>query len=147
MDKGVPPIMLSAIICDRVIFDRLTGMPSVINIIQNMNAPKYPIHNSSMVFFCELTDGHGKTKTTIRLIDVEREEKVIFEQEGEVEFQDVKQVMTMALNLRGVVFEHPGEYRFQLLVGGTLVGERRLICRQIGSGRKPGEQKQEGEGA
>ena len=65
----VPPILLSAIICEKVIFDRITGMPSIINIIQNINAPTYPVRYPSLVFFCELTNGHGKTKTTIRLVE------------------------------------------------------------------------------
>ncbi|MHC4122058.1 MAG: DUF6941 family protein [Planctomycetota bacterium] len=131
MATEVPPVLLSAIICDRVIFDKLTGMPSVINIIQNINSPKYPMRNPSLIFFCELTDGHGKTKATIRLIDVEQNDKVILEQDGEVEFKDVKQIVTLALNLRGVVFEHPGEYRFQLYSGEHFLGDRKIICRHI----------------
>ena len=39
----VPPILLSAVICDRVIFDKITGMASLINIVGNINAPKYPV--------------------------------------------------------------------------------------------------------
>jgi len=126
----VPPVLLSAIICDRVIFDKITGMPSLINIIQTVNAPKFPIRNS-MVFFCELTDGHGTTDTKIRIIDSQQDDKVIFEQGGKVEFQDVQQILTMALNLQGIVFAAPGEYRFQLFAGDHLLGERRFICKKI----------------
>ena len=32
----VPPILLSAVICDKVIFDKMTGSPSLISIIQNI---------------------------------------------------------------------------------------------------------------
>ncbi len=136
--NSVPPILLSSVICDRVIFDKITGMPSLINIIQSINAPKYPIRNI-LVFFCELTNGHGITETTIRLISSQKEEKVLFEQKGKVEFKDVRQVVTLAVNLQGVVFPEPGEYRFQLLTDNQLVGERRIICRQIQlPGRKNG---------
>jgi hypothetical protein len=132
----VPPILLSAIICEKVIFDKITGMPSIINIIQNINAPKYPVRYPSLVFFCELTNGHGRTKTTIRLIEeqtpeVQEEEKVIFEQKGMAEFQDVKQVVSLALNLQGMVLPREGEYRFQLFAEDYLLGERRIICRRI----------------
>ena len=72
----VPPILLSAIVCERVIFDRISGMPSVVNIIQNINSPKYPVRYGQLVFFCELTDGHGKTKTKIRLVDGEDKAKL-----------------------------------------------------------------------
>lgn len=134
----VPPILLSAIICEKVIFDRITGMPSIINIIQNINAPKYPIRYPSLVFFCELTNGHGKTKTTIRLVE-EQEEKVIFEQKGEGEFKDVKQVVSLALNLQGIVLPREGEYCFQLFAEDNLLGERRITCRKVVLPSKGGE--------
>ncbi len=128
--NSVPPILLSSVICDRVIFDKITGMPSLINIIQSINAPKYPIRNV-LVFFCELTNGHGITETTIRLISSQKEDKALFEQKGKVEFKDVRQVVTLAVNLQGVVFPEPGEYRFQLLTDNQLIGERRIVCRKI----------------
>jgi hypothetical protein len=138
----VPPILLSAIICEKVIFDKITGMPSIINIIQNINAQKYPVRYPSLVFFCELTNGHGRTKTTIRLVEEQgpegQEEKVIFEQKGEGEFKDVKQVVSLALNLQGMVLPHEGEYRFQLFAEDHLLGERRLICRRIALPSKEG---------
>jgi len=126
----VPPVLLSAIVCDRVIFDKITGMPSLINILQTVNAPKYPIRQI-MVFFCELTDGHGRTKLTARIVDTQQEDKIIFEQETVVEFKHVKQVVTLGLNLQGITFSLPGEYRFQLFTGDNLLGERRIICRKI----------------
>jgi hypothetical protein len=133
----VPPILLSAIICEKVIFDKITSMPSIINIIQNINAPKYPVRYPSLVFFCELTNGHGRTKITIRLIE-EQEEKVIFEQKGTAEFKDVKQVVSLALNLQGIVLPREGEYRFQLFAEDYLLGERRIICRKVALPSKGG---------
>ena len=127
----VPPILLSAIICERVIFDRISGMPSIINIVQNINAPRYPVRYPSLVFFCELTNGHGRTKTIIRLVEEQEEEKVIFEQKGVAEFKDVKQVISLALNLRGIVLPREGEYCFQLFAEDYLLGERRIICRKV----------------
>ncbi|TFG50761.1 MAG: hypothetical protein E4H40_00605 [Candidatus Brocadiia bacterium] len=127
---NVPPVLMSSIICDRVIFDKLTGMASLINIIQTMNATRYPVRNS-LVFFCELTDGHGKSNTRIKIVDSSADDKVIFEQKGTVEFADVQQVVTLALSMQGVAFPHPGEYRFQLLAEDILLGERRIFCREI----------------
>lgn len=125
------PMLLSAIICDRVIFDKITGMPSLINIIQNINLPKFPIRHASLIFFCELTDGHGLTNTSVRLVDVQDDEKILFEQHGTVQFKDVKQVVSLAVNLQGIVFKTPGEYRFQILANDQLLGERRVICKQV----------------
>lgn len=127
----VPPVLLSAIVCDRVIFDRITGMPSLINILQTLNAQKFPVRSEQLVFFCELTNGHGKTNTKVRLVDVSNDERAVFEKGGTIEFKDVKHVLSLAVALQGVVFSHPGEYRFQLFAGEELLGERRIVCRQV----------------
>ena len=127
----IQPILLSAITCNRVIFDKVTGKPSIIDIVQTINAPRYPARHPQIVFFCELTNGHGTTKAKIRLVDVQEEEKIIFGKEGTVQFKDVKQIVTLAMDLHGIVFPHPGEYRFQLFAGGYLLGERRITCRKI----------------
>ncbi len=135
----IEPILLSAITCNRVIFDKVSGMPSIIDIVQTIDAPRYPARHPQIVFFCELTNGHGTTKAKIRLIDAQEEEKVIFEREGSVKFGDVKQIVTLAMDLHGIVFPRPGEYRFQLYAGGSLVGERRITCRQVTLPRQPGK--------
>ena len=127
----IQPILLSAITCSRVLFDKVSGMPSIIDIVQTINAQKYPARHPQIVFFCELTNGHGTTKMKIRLVDAQEEDKYIFEKEGTVQFKDVKQIVTLAMDLHGVVFPSPGEYRFQLFAGGQLLGERRIICRKI----------------
>lgn len=127
----VPPILLSAITCDRVIFDRITGMPSIINIVQIVNAQKYPVRNSQLVFFCELTNGHGITDLEIRLLNVEDEDEILFKQVKQVDFRDVRHVLTLALNMQGIIFPEPGEYRFQLFANGQLLGERRVVCRKV----------------
>jgi hypothetical protein len=139
----VQPILLSAIACNRVIFDKVSGMPSIIDIVQTIGAPKYPARHFQIVFFCELTNGHGTTKTKIRLIDAQEEEKVIFEQEGAIKFKDVKQVHTLTLNLHGIVFAHPGEYRFQLFTNGHLLGERRITCKKLRLQSKDNSDKRE----
>lgn len=136
MDE-IAPIPLSVIVCDRVIFDRISGMPSIINIVQNINAPRYPVRHDQLIFFCEMTNGHGITRLKIRLVDIDNQDKVIFEQGQPVDFKDVRQIVTVAINLMGVVFHHTGEYRFQLFANDTLLGERSVICRQVNMPQPP----------
>ena len=127
----IQPILLSAITCNRVIFDKVSGMPSIIDIVQTINAQKYPARHPQIVFFCELTNGHGTTDVKICLVDAREEEKIIFEREGKVHFGNVKQIVTLAMNLQGIVFPNPGEYRFQLFTAGILLGERRIACQKV----------------
>ena len=134
----IQPIILSAITCGKVIFDKVSGMPSIIDIVQTINAPRYPARHPQIVFFCELTNGHDATEVKIRLVDAQEEEKIIFEKEGTVQFKDVKQIVTLVMDLHGIVFPRPGEYRFQLFTGGHLLGERRITCRKIKLSPKAG---------
>ncbi|OXU14190.1 DUF6941 family protein [Sedimentisphaera salicampi] len=127
----VPPVMLSAITCDRVIFDRISGMPSIINIVQIVNSVNFPLRHSELVFFCELTNGHGQTEIEIVLVDLEEDDKILFNQKKTVEFRDVRHILTLALKMQGVVFPEPGEYRFQIYANGTMLGERRIVCRKV----------------
>jgi len=113
-------------------------MPSIIDIVQTIDAKSYPARHPQIVFFCEMTNGHGTTDVKIGLVNTQDEEKIIFEREGKVRFENVKQIVTLAMNLQGIVFPGPGEYRFQLFAGGKLLGERRIACRQVKLPPKPG---------
>jgi hypothetical protein len=33
--------------------------------------------------------------------------------------------------MQGIVFPEPGEYRFQLYANNYLLGERRIVCREV----------------
>ncbi len=136
--SDIQPILLSAITCNRVIFDKVSGMPSIIDIVRTIDAQRYPARHPQIVFFCELTNGHGTTDVRISLVNTQEDEKIIFEREGKVRFENVKQIVTLAMNLQGIVFPGPGEYRFQLFASGYLLGERRIVCRKVKLPPKPG---------
>jgi len=126
-----PPVLLSALVCDRVIFDRVTGMPSIIGVLQTISAIKYPARHSRLAFFCELTNSHGNQNITVKLVDLQENDQVVLEQTVEAQFADVRQVVGLGFGFEGIVFPHPGEYRLQIYAGTALLGERRIICRQV----------------
>jgi hypothetical protein len=126
-----PPVLLAVIICDQVILDRISQKASIIGAFENISAEKYPARHPRLAFFCQLTNGRGKTKVTITLVDVEKGDEVIFEQMVEPEFKDVRQVVNLTFDISGLVFPRPGEYRFKICTGTEFLGERRIICRQI----------------
>ena len=126
-----PPVLLSAIICDQVITDSITQKVSIISAFETISAIKYPARHPILAFFCQLTNGRGKTKISIRLVNVPREDEIMFEQTIEQEFTDIRQVANLTFNIGGIVFPHPGEYRFQIYGGTQFLGERRIICREI----------------
>jgi hypothetical protein len=131
LQKLPSPVLLSVIICDLVIIDRITDKPSIIGAFETISAPKYPARHPQLALFCQLTNGHGKAKITMMLVDVQEEDKTLFEGAVEQKFRDVREVASLTFDIGGMVFPHPGEYRFQIYAGTEFLGERRIICRQI----------------
>lgn len=129
--KLPPPVLLSVIICDLVIIDRITEKPSIIGAFETISAPKYPARHPKLTFFCQLTNGHGKVEVTVKLVHVQDEDKTLFEGTVEQEFKDVRQVANLTFDIGGIVFPEPGEYRFQIYAGTEFLGERRIVCRPI----------------
>jgi hypothetical protein len=132
----VPPIVLSTIVCDRVLLDAPTKMSSLISIRDGIVAAKYPARHPQLFFFAEMTNGHEDTQITVRLVDVQNNDKVMAEKTSKVKFDDVKRVVTIVLGFEGLVFPHTGEYYFQLYAGQELLSSRRIVCLQIKPGRK-----------
>jgi hypothetical protein len=126
-----PPVLLSVIICERVIIDRISNQPSIIGAFETISAPAYPARHARLAFFCQLTNGRGKTKVSVKLIDVEEKDKPLFQGSVDQEFSDIRQVANLTFDIGGIVFPHPGEYRFQIYAGTEFLGERRIICRKI----------------
>lgn len=131
IQKLPPPVLLSVIICDTVIIDRITDKPSIIGAFETISAPKYPARHPRLALFCQLTNGHGKVKITVRLVDVQEEDKTLFEATVEHKFRDVREVANLTFDIGWIVFPHSGEYRIQVYAGTEFLGERRVICRQI----------------
>lgn len=138
-EKIPPPVLLSLIICDQVIIDSISKKVSIIGAFEGLSALKYPARHPRLAFFGQLTNGRGKTKIMISLVDVQEEDKILFQGAMEGEFKDVRQVVNVTFDIGGIVFPHPGEYRFQILAGTEFLGERRIICRQIKLPTKPKE--------
>ena len=133
--SDIPPIALSIIVCDRVLLDAPTKTSSIISIRNTIMAQKYPARHPQLFFFCELTNGRNTTDVSVRLIDVSGGEKTMAQRNAKVKFDDVKRIIVIAMGFEGIVFPHPGEYRFQIHAGQELLGERAVTCVQT---QKPG---------
>ncbi len=132
----IAPMVLSAIICDRVLFDAPTKTSSLISIRDTVVSPKYPMRYPQMFFFSELTNGHGQAELTVRLIDTNADDRVLLAKHSSVKFPDVNSIVSVVLGFDGLIFPHPGKYCFQLYSGDSLLISRRLICLELS--QRPG---------
>ena len=120
------PDVLSLIVCDQIITDRLTGKQSLIGMFSKVHAFNFPATHPQLCVYVCLTDGHGRNEITIRIIDSNEVRNAIVEGKGTVQFNDPRAVANLFLQFHGLTFPEPGEYRVQLYADGQLLREARL---------------------
>jgi hypothetical protein len=130
------PDVLSLIVCDQIITDRVTGKVSLIGMFSTIHTPRFPVQHPQICVYAAMTDGRGKTPITIRVVDANEARKPLVEGKGTVEFKDPRMIANLALQFRGLRFPEAGQYRVQLWCGSSLLREARLHV--IQATRPPG---------
>jgi len=131
MSGFVPvPDVLSMLICDQIITDRITGKQSLIGIFSTIHSFRFPVVQPQLCVYVALTDGRGKTPLTIRIVDSEDARPPLVEGTGMVEFASPRAIANLALQFHGLRFPEPGEYRVQLVCNDTPLREGRLMLRK-----------------
>ncbi len=125
------PDVLSLLVCDQILIDRLTGKTSLIGMFSTIGAPKYPVRHPQLCIFASLTDGRGKTPLELSIVDSEDARPPIVSGTATVEFKDPRAVACLNLHFNGLVFPEPGGYRVQLKCDGELLREARLYLSKI----------------
>lgn len=136
------PNILSLIVCDQIITDRMTGKQSLIGMFSRVHASRFPTSHPQLSVFVALTDGHGKSELMIRIVDTNDERPPIVEGKGTVDFKNPRAIANLALQFHGLTFPEPGEYRVQIWSEGELLREARLELvkveiRRQGPGKEP----------
>lgn len=136
------PEVLSMILCDQIITDRLTGKQSLIGMFAKIHARAFPAAHPQLCVYVTLTEGRGETELTIRIADANDARPPIVEGRGKVRFRDPRTIANLALQFHGLTFPEAGGYRVQLYSGSELLREARLELVQV----KPRPLKGEPEG-
>jgi len=120
------PDVTSLLVCDQIITDRITGKQSLIGLFSTIHSFRFPAVHPQLSVFCSLTDGHGTTPLTIRIVDSNEDRPPLVEGSGTVRFNNPRAIANLALQFHGLRFPQPGEYRVQLYCRGELLREARL---------------------
>jgi len=134
------PDVVAMLVCDQIITDRMTGKQSLIGMFSKVHAVAFPATHPQLCVFVALTDGHGKTELTIRIVDANEARPPIVEGKGAVDFQNPRAIANLTLQFHGLTFPAPGEYRVQLWSRGELLREARLELRQVQPRQQAGPQ-------
>ncbi|MCK4342154.1 MAG: hypothetical protein KAY37_10590 [Phycisphaerae bacterium] len=127
------PSLVSLLICDQVIDDKISNKKSAIGIFNTILVPKMPTLIHQMAILASLTEIVGRVELEIRLIR-DTDNHVLFSGKGAVEAPDPLAVVDLLFAMQGVRITEPGQYAFELLSGGEILGRRRfqMVVRQPG---------------
>ena len=132
------PNVLSLLVCDQIITDRITGKQSLIGIFSTIHAWRFPIIHPQLCVYVALTDGRGKTPLTIRIVDADESRPPVVQGNGAVEFKNPRAIANLALQFQGLRFTDPGEHRIQILCKDTMLRDSRLTVVKVDRPPRPG---------
>jgi hypothetical protein len=119
------PTLVSLLICDQVIDDKLTNKKSAIGIFNAVLVPQAPTTLGHVVVLASLTDIKNRVVLRLRLVrDIDNE--VLFETQGPVESPDPLGIVDLIFNMHGLRISAAGPYAFEILCGQELLARRRF---------------------
>lgn len=139
MSKPVPEV-LSLLVCDQIITDRMTGKQSLIGMFSKIHTRGFPASHPQLCIFVMMTEGYGEIDVLLRVVDSNDSRAPIVEGKGKVRFKDPRAIANLSLQFHGLTFPEPGEYRIQLFAEGELLREARLELVQLKPRQKPPSQ-------
>jgi len=119
------PSLVSFLICDQVIDDKLSNKKSAIGIFNTILVPKLPTSIQQMAILASVTEIPGRVELEIRLIR-DTDDAVLFSGKGAVEAPNPLAVVALLFAMQGVHIPEPGQYAFELLSRGEILGRRRF---------------------
>lgn len=130
------PTVVSLLICDQVIDDRLTQKKSAIGLFNTVVVRGLPTRLYQLAVMVTLTEITGRTPLLLRLVRDE-DNSVLMQTRGHVEAPDPLAMVDLVFAMQGVPIARPGQYAFELLCNGELLGRRRFRV-VVGRPRSPG---------
>lgn len=119
------PTLVSLLICDQVIDDKLSNKKSAIGLFSMIVVPQMPAAIHQMAVLASLTEISGKTQVELRLMR-DADNLPIFSSQGYVNAPNPLAVVDLLFHLRGIRIQAAGQYAFEVLHEGGILGRRRF---------------------
>jgi len=119
------PTLVSLLICDQVIDDRLTNKKSAIGLFNTITTHSIPARLPQVTIMATLTEVRGRTPLELRLVR-DSDNEVVMQTSGYVDSPDPLAIVDLVFGLQGIKLPEAGQYAFELLSGGALLGRRRF---------------------
>lgn len=131
------PTLVSLLLCDQIIDDRLTGKKSAIGLFNVAAVPSIPVRLSQIVVMASLTELTGPTTVELRLMR-DADNAPLLVTQGTVDAPDPLSTVELIFNMQGIQFSTAGQFGFELWAQGELLGRRRFQV-LVGPGRAPSD--------
>jgi hypothetical protein len=119
------PTLVSLLICDQVIDDKLSRKKSAIGLFNTVLVPSVPTRVFQLAVMATLTEISGRTPLQLRLVRDE-DNRVLMQTKGHVDAPNPLAMVDLVFAMQGVPIAQAGQYAFELLSEGELLGRRRF---------------------
>ena len=126
----VSPVVLTLLLCEKAIVDARTQQYSLIGLVSNVNATRFPVRSPNLCIYAEVTGGHGLSSLSVRIVDVDEEREPVVALDVEVNLENPLAVTQFVFGMPPLIFPQAGDYRLQALSGGNRLLEKRIILRE-----------------
>jgi hypothetical protein len=129
------PALVSLLVCDQVIDDRLSSKKSAIGLFNAVLVPSVPTRIYQLAVMATLTEISGRTPLQLRLVR-DGDNHVLMQTRGHVDAPNPLAMVDLVFAMQGIPIANPGQYAFELLSEGELLGRRRFMV-VVGKPRSP----------
>jgi hypothetical protein len=123
--SGALPILVSLLICDQVIDDRMTNKKSAIGLFNTIFATSFPSRLQQVSVMATLTEIGRATPLELRLVR-DSDNEVLMNTQGSVQAPSPLAMVDLVFSLHGARLDGPGQYAFELLSDEQILGRRRF---------------------
>lgn len=119
------PSLVSLLVCDQVIDDKLSNKKSAIGLFNSVLVPAVPTRIHQLAVMATLTEISGRTPLQLRLMRDE-DNNVLMHTNGHVDAPNPLAMVDLVFAMQGVPIAKAGQYAFELLSRDELLGRRRF---------------------
>lgn len=119
------PTLVSLLICDQVIDDKFTNKKSAIGLFNMVVVPQVPAAMHQIAVLASLTEIVREVHIEMRLVR-DSDDAVIFSTKGPVKAPSPLAVADLVFAMQGIRIPAAGQYAFELVHAGTILGRRRF---------------------
>lgn len=132
------PTLVSLLICDQVIDDRLSNKKSAIGLFNAVVMSRIPATLSQLVVMASLTEIRQQALIELRIMR-DSDNRVLFQAQQEIAAESPLATVDLVFALQGITIPSPDQYAAELGCQGALLGRRRFHVYD----RPPGQQESE----